>query len=114
MIVKKDSEIEKKEILMDGVKGASIRWLIGEGSNAPHFYLRQFEIEPQGHTPLHTHPWEHEIFVLEGKGQLNTGGKSHPLEPGSFALVLPNEQHQFENIGQSTLKFLCLIPKEGK
>jgi quercetin dioxygenase-like cupin family protein len=99
---------------MDGAEGVSIRWLIGEDSDAPNFYLRLFEVEAGGHTPLHTHAWEHEVFVVEGKGKLNTGDQSLALEKGSFALVLPGEAHQFENSGHTAFKFLCVIPKEGK
>lgn len=113
MIAKKYDEVEKQKILMDQAKGISIRWLIGPDQGAPNFYLRHFEVEPGGHTPYHTHPWEHEVYILEGKGKLNTKDKSLPLEKDCFALVMPEEEHQFENTGDRTLKFLCVIPKEG-
>jgi quercetin dioxygenase-like cupin family protein len=114
MIVKKYDEVEKSKIEMEGVKNASIRWLVGQDSGAPNFYLRLFELEPGGHSPLHTHPWEHEVYFLEGKGQVNTDKGPIPVEKDFFALVLPNEKHQFENTGDTPLKFLCIIPKEGK
>lgn len=114
MIVKNQNEVVQNEVIMNSVKGVFIQWLIGEGSNAPNFYLRLFEIEPEGHTPFHIHPWEHEVFVLEGKGVINTPDRSHPIGKWSFALILPNEKHQFENKGDIPLKFLCVIPKEGK
>lgn len=114
MIVKKYQEVEKTQIIKEGVKDVSIRWLIGEGSGAPNFYLRLFEVEPGGYSPFHTHPWEHEVFIVEGKGQINTGERSLPVEKGYFALVLPGEKHQFENTGDTTLKFLCIIPTDGQ
>ena len=114
MIVKKHDEVEKSEIKMDGVEGVSFQWLIGEDSGAPNFYLRLFEVEPSGHTPYHTHPWEHEVFVLEGKGSINTKNQTKFLEKWSFALISPNEEHQFENKGDVPFRFLCIIPKEGK
>lgn len=114
MIVKKYREVEKTQVIKEGVKDVSIRWLIGEDSGAPNFYLRLFEVEPGGHSPFHTHPWEHEVFIVEGKGQINTGKQSLPIESGSFALVLPGEEHQFENTGDTTLKFLCIIPTDGQ
>jgi len=113
MIAKKYDEVEKQKIQMDQAKGISIRWLIGPDQEAPNFYLRHFEVEPGGHTPYHTHPWEHEVYVLEGKGKLNTKDKSLPLEKNYFALVMPGEEHQFENTGDTTLEFLCVIPTEG-
>ncbi|MCK4761554.1 MAG: cupin domain-containing protein [Candidatus Aminicenantes bacterium] len=114
MIVKKFSEIEKTAITKEGLKGVSIRWLIGPDSGAPNFYLRLFEVEPGGHSPFHSHPWEHEVYILEGKGKLNTGKESIPFEKDYFILVLPGEEHQFENTGATALKFLCIIPPEGK
>jgi quercetin dioxygenase-like cupin family protein len=114
MIVKKYHEVEKSNVIEEGAQDVSIRWLIGKDSHAPHFYLRHFEIEPGGHTPYHAHPWEHEVFVLEGSAQINTKNESIPLEKGSFALVMPGEEHQFENTGDTTFKFLCAIPETGK
>lgn len=114
MIVKKYQDVKKSEIIKDGVKDVSIRWLIGEESGAPNFYLRLFEVEPGGYTPFHTHPWEHEVVILAGEGKLNAGEKSLPLEKDTFALVLPGEEHQFVNTGDTALKFLCIIPTEGE
>jgi quercetin dioxygenase-like cupin family protein len=114
MIVKKYDDVEKTGVTEEGAQSVSIRWLIGKDSQAPNFYLRHFEIEPGGHTPFHTHPWEHEVYVLEGSAQINTKSKSIPLEKGSFALVMPGEEHQFENTGDTTFKFLCAIPDTEK
>ncbi len=114
MIVKRYDEVEKSSIIKEGVKNVSIRWLIGKDTNAPNFYLRLFEVEPGGYSPYHTHDWEHEVFVLAGKGELKSGDKSLPLAEGSFALVLPGEEHQFINRGDTIFKFLCIIPTHGQ
>ena len=111
MLVKKYDAVEKEAVNVDGAQNTSIRWLIGKDSPAPNFFLRQLELEPGGHTPFHTHKWEHEVYVVEGSGKINTTDKkSLALEKGSFALVMPGEEHQFENTGDSTFKFLCIIP----
>lgn len=114
MMVKKSEEVEKTLVVKEGVKDVWIRWLIGKDSQAPNFYLRQFEIEPGGHTPFHAHPWEHEVYILDGQGQLNTGTNPIPIKKGDFALVSPGEKHQFENTGDTRLTFLCIIPREGE
>lgn len=114
MIVKKSNDIEKTRIIQEGVKDVWIRWLIGQGSGAPTFYLRLFEVDPGGHTPLHCHNWEHEVYILEGKGKIITPVESFPIEAGYFALISPEENHQFKNTGNQPLKFLCIIPKDGK
>jgi quercetin dioxygenase-like cupin family protein len=114
MIIKKSVEIEKKQVVMEGVKEVWIQWLIGEKSGAPNFYLRRFEVGAGGHTPFHAHTWEHEVYILEGSGLIRTDRGNFPVEPGCFALIEPEEKHQFENNGSGTLKFLCIIPRDGK
>ena len=112
MIVKTYSEVPAEEVTMAGAENVTIRWLLGKDSPAPNFYLRLFEVKPGGHSPYHTHAAEHEIFILEGRGHVHAKGRSFPVSAGSFALVEPNEEHQFENTGDTVLKFLCLVPRE--
>jgi len=114
MIVKKHDQVVREEVKMEGVKNTSVRWLIGKDSPAPNFHMRLFEVEPGGHSPFHSHDFEHEIYVVDGTGRINTEDTPIPLEKDSFALVMPNEKHQFENTGDTPLKFLCMIPKEDK
>lgn len=114
MIVKKYDSVNNEVVQTVGAQHAAIRWLVGKDSPAPTFYLRQLELAPGGFTPFHAHPWEHEIYVLEGNGRLKTGPDAYiPLEKGSFALVMPDEEHQFQNTGDTTFKFLCIIPRHG-
>ena len=112
MVVKTYTDVPAEKVTMAGAKDVTIRWLLGQGSPAPNFYLRLFEVQPGGHSPYHTHPGEHEIFILEGRGRINARGGACPVAAGSFALVEPNEEHQFENTGDGVLKFLCLVPIE--
>lgn len=112
MIVKNYNEVSAERVTMSGAENVTIRWLLGKNSQAPNFYLRLFEVQPGGHSPYHTHAMEHEIFILEGLGRINTKGKTIPVSAGSFALVESNEEHQFENSGDAVLKFLCVIPKD--
>jgi quercetin dioxygenase-like cupin family protein len=110
MIVKNYLDVPAEPVTMAGAEAVTIRWLLGKDSPAPNFYLRLFEVQPGGHSPYHTHAMEHEIFILEGQGQINAKGNALPVSAGCFALVEPNEEHKFENIGKSVLKFLCIIP----
>jgi tRNA-Thr(GGU) m(6)t(6)A37 methyltransferase TsaA len=95
---------------VEGVPGVTIRWLWANPDGAPTFALRLFEVQPGTTTPYHTHPYEHEVYILSGQGRLRGKTQEHPLEPGDTALVLPNEQHQFTNVGSDVLRFLCAIP----
>jgi quercetin dioxygenase-like cupin family protein len=102
--------VKAEDVTTEGAVKVKVRWLITKEMGAKNFAMRVFEVEPNGYTPLHSHSWEHEIFVLEGNGQLFDGEKTTPLKPAETVFVPPNERHQFKNSGQTTLKFICLIP----
>jgi len=86
-----DQEAEKTET--DGAKGAVIRHVITEKDGAPNFNLRVVTIEPGGRSPNHSHPWEHEFFVLKGKGTGEVNGEAVDLKPGDALFVPPDTQH---------------------
>ncbi len=94
----------------EGAVNCRMCCLIGPNDAAPSFSMRQFEIGPGGHTPLHSHAHEHEAFILEGEGVLFDGQREHALRRGVAVFVPPNQSHQFRNASQGALKFLCLIP----
>jgi quercetin dioxygenase-like cupin family protein len=98
---------------MEGASGCQVRWLLGPEQGTPNFAMRQFEVAPGGFTPRHSHPYEHEVFVLEGEGVVIEGEKEHPLRPGDVVFVVPDEVHQFRNTGSAPLKFLCLVPNSS-
>ena len=111
MIVKNEADVEAQEVDEEGAKGVTIQWLIDDKTGAPNFAMRRFVIEKDGHTPLHNHDWEHEVFVLNGKGALvDENGNEMPLNKNNFAFVPPNETHQFKNVGDEDFIFLCIIP----
>jgi quercetin dioxygenase-like cupin family protein len=93
-------------------QGVTIRWLISEKDNAPNFAMRLFEVAPEGHTPYHQHPFEHEVFVLQGKGSLVVEGDEHPFAEGDSIFVPGGEKHQFRNASKDALVFLCMVPIE--
>ena len=57
-------------IIMDDGEASGIRFypMITEKDGAPNFAMRLFEIRPSGHTPKHTHGWEHEVVITAGSG----------------------------------------------
>lgn len=103
-------DVAQQPVEMEGSQGCSVRWLLGERDGTPTFAMRQFEVVPGGFTPRHSHPYEHEVFVLEGEGEVFEGAEPHRLRTGDVVFVKPNEVHQFRNTGSGPLKFLCLIP----
>lgn len=107
-------EIPLEDVLVEGANGAKIRWLVGEKDGAPNFAMRMFEVAPGGNTPYHLHPFEHEIFVLDGSGKLVTENGESPMNPWDVIFVDPDLKHQFVNVGDKPLIFLCSIPNEVK
>ncbi len=68
--------------------GASLRWLIDDTHDgAPVYALRMVEIEPGGHSPHHLHGYEHENFVVEGRGRVFMNGAWHDLKAGDVVYV---------------------------
>ena len=105
-------DIPLEDVNVEGAKYAKIRWLIGQKDNAPNFALRMFEIEKEGHTPLHSHDFEHEVFVLEGQGIFVCPEGKKEFKPWDVIYVDPNIEHQFINTGDGIMRFLCIIPHE--
>ncbi len=105
--------VAQQDVTMPGAQGCQVRWLVGREDGAPNFAMRQFEVEPGGFTPRHHHPYEHEVYVLEGEGEVWEGDRRHPIRGGDVILVRPDELHQFRNTSTQSLKFLCLIPNSA-
>lgn len=109
-IVKKISDVVEEKVEIEGSKNAFIRWLI----RGPNFALRYFRIKKGGNSPRHHHPYEHEIYVLSGKGKVYIDGEETDFEKDFFIYVPPDKDHQIINIGESDLEFLCIIPTHNK
>jgi quercetin dioxygenase-like cupin family protein len=110
MKIEKSVNIKKSPVVMEGAKDAEIRVLISKADGAENFAMRMFEIKPGGHTPLHKHPHEHEIFIVAGNGTFHCDGKEYRFGPEHVIFVPGNAMHNFQNTGDSLMRFLCLIP----
>jgi quercetin dioxygenase-like cupin family protein len=110
MKIEKSQNIASKPVKLEGARDVEIRWLISKEDGAENFAMRMFEFQPGGHTPLHTHPHEHEVFVIEGEGVFVFEGKEYDFGPDYVLFVPPNKEHQFRNTGDGILRMLCLIP----
>ena len=96
------------------VRHAEKRVLVGPNENAPNFSMRKFTLGKGGCSPYHAHAWEHEVYMLSGKGEIRFAGGSQAIEPGDFAFVPPNDEHQFVNSGDDVFEFLCMVPLVGE
>lgn len=104
------SNIAAKKVEIEGTRDATIRILISKADGADNFAMRMFEVQPGGHTPLHSHPHEHEVFVLDGEGIFVCEGKEHRISAEYVVFVPGGAEHNFRNTGDSVLRFLCLVP----
>ena len=90
--------------------GVVIRVVAGPAEGAPNFAMRVFEIEPASSTPFHSHAWEHEIFVVSGRGIIRGADTERQLGEGDAIMVLPDEPHCFANTGDDILRLICVVP----
>lgn len=113
MKIEKVIDIKKSPVMLEGAKDVEIQWLISKDDGAENFAMRMFELQPGGHTPLHVHPHEHEVFIVEGRGVFVCETQEHEFGPEYVIFVPGGLEHCFKNTGNSVLRFLCLIPAEA-
>jgi quercetin dioxygenase-like cupin family protein len=111
MEIKKQNEIEEKVVDMEGAKNVRMQILT---KGAGNFIMRRFIVGKDGYTPLHKHEWEHEAFILKGKGIVVDEGKEIEVEQGTVIYVEPNKEHQFINKSEEPFEFICVIPSQDK
>jgi len=87
MQLKQYREVSATHFDNDKAKGIDARVVIGKNDGGNNFYMRVFEIAPGGHTPMHTHDWEHEMFIHAGEGEVFGNNCWNPIKPGKAVLV---------------------------
>ena len=104
------THVEKvKEYTIDeeGVHNVKVKYLLHKGVGAKNLQLRLFKIDVKGYTPLEKHAHEHEVFILRGKALLRGVSQEIIVGPESVIFIPSFEEHQFKNIGDEPLEFLC-------
>ena len=107
------NELAGKRIESDLVKNVTMKVLVGAEQGWDNHVMRVFEVEPGGYTPHHQHPWPHINYIIAGTGDLMIDNVHQTITAGSYGFVPGNTIHQFKNIGDDTLKFICIVPSEG-
>ena len=107
-------DIDIKKVDMPGAVGAYKQVPLSVVDGVPVHSWRVFTIEPSGNTPYHSHNYEHMNYIIEGEGCLvNESGEMMPVKAGDFALVMPNEKHQYRNTCEDKrMVMICGVPKE--
>lgn len=113
MKVKKRVDFVRENIQDSNAEGVKFYPIITARDGAPNFAMRLFEIEPGGHTPLHTHKWEHEVYVIDGNGFVVGENKKIRIEKDDCVFIEPSELHQFI-AGEEGIRIICIVPNSGQ
>ncbi|WP_373512031.1 cupin domain-containing protein [Persicitalea sp.] len=74
-----------------------------------HMKVHATTVPPgQAPHPGHAHADEELIIVKEGELTVTIGGKTETLETGSVALIMPNDEHAFENKGNQPVTYYVM------
>ncbi|MCJ7695134.1 MAG: cupin domain-containing protein [Anaerolineaceae bacterium] len=88
--------------------------LIGSDDGAPTFVIRFFQLPVGSSSPLHKHPHEHGVLILRGKARVQINDDFQELSIMDTVFISGEDLHQFVNIGNESLGFLCVVPKSGE
>jgi len=115
VFIGRSSDVEPR-VYHDGdkVRHVEKRVLVGPANDAPNFSMRKFTVGDAGCSPAHTHPWEHEVYILAGEGEVRFADGAQRVVPGDFVFVPSNDEHQFVNAGTEPFEFLCMVPLDGE
>lgn len=112
MTVKHTADVEAKNVAAG--RDTTIQVLISS-QEGPNFALRKFSMQKGGGMPRHTNTVEHEQYVLRGHARIGIGDDIHEVNAGDVVLIPAGIVHFYENIGEESFEFLCIIPnKEDK
>ena len=115
MLIRNLNETPTRPIDMQGADRVSMAMMIGREDGAPNFAMRQFHVAAGGHSPRHSHDYEHEVLILGGSGTIYLEGAEHPIKSGDVIYVPADEEHQFvasKDERDGGLRFICLVPVE--
>ncbi len=106
--------IDRKIFTTEEVKGVIKNVLVGPQDGAPNFIIRFFQVPVGGSTFNHAHPHEHGIVILHGKARIEIEEQTFELTPYDSVFVSGDDHHQIKNVGDTSLGFICVIPREGE
>jgi quercetin dioxygenase-like cupin family protein len=89
-----------------GANGVKVQELVGEGQGSKRFNLRMYTVAKGGHTNVDQHEYEHQLYVLKGRGVLKKKGGDVFMRTGDAVFIPANSQHQFVNEYDEPLIYL--------
>ena len=100
-------KVREYSLRKKGARGVKVKYLLHKGVGAKRLQFRLFTIEVGGYTPLEKHAHEHEVYMLKGKALVKGGSKEVLVTHGNVIFIPSNEEHQFKNVGNEKVEFLC-------
>lgn len=84
----------------------NIKTLITKNIQTQSANLHICEMQAGGFTPMHKHPEEHQMFILEGNGVIFDGKELNHFHAGDAVFIESNELHLIKNNTKNPLHFL--------
>ena len=110
MLIRRADPATAQPLDLEGAKAVDMQIMVGRDDGAPTFALRHFVVHPGGHSPLHRHNYEHEVYIVEGEGEAECAGEVRSVQSGDVLFIPANDLHQFRNRSARDFRFLCLVP----
>ncbi len=86
----------------------------GKVINTENMTFVYWRAEAGARLPVHGHPHEQVVSVLEGQFELTTGeGKSRVLGPGEIAVIAGNTEHSGRAVTACRFLDVCYPVREG-
>ncbi len=104
--------IEPVLINTDEVQNIIKHVLVGPDDGAPNFIIRYFHVPVGQKTFYDQHPHEHGVVILHGKAKVQIKDDFHEVGPFDSVFISGNDIHQFINIGDTPLGFICVIKRQ--
>jgi quercetin dioxygenase-like cupin family protein len=109
MSVKHAHEVEAVEVPQGK---QTTRQVLIPAHEGPNFAMRRFIMQPGGGMPRHTNTVEHEQYVLTGKARIGIADEVFEVTTGDVVFIPENVPHWYQNIGDETFEFLCIVPNK--
>lgn len=102
------------EIAIENVEAGekTFRQVLINSSEAPHFAMRKFILQPGGSMPKHTNTVEHEQYVLNGQAEIGIGEQVYRVHKDDVVFIPAGVPHWYHVLSDEPFEFLCLVPNQ--
>jgi quercetin dioxygenase-like cupin family protein len=103
--------VTPREYNNENVQGVLKHVLVGPEDEAPNFIIRYFHVPVGQNTVYDQHPHEHGVVILHGQARVQINDSFHELGPLDALFISGEDIHQFTNIGETPMGFICVIQR---